>query len=179
MTNQPQLKSIFAVAVAAALGASAPAAFAQYGGDRPVANEPASQSAPTSPSTSDRSTMPPPTSRETAPGSATGVPPSSEQNQTQTREPAARDDTTQRGTQSDTSVGQKVDDVTLTARIKTALLADDQVKGLQINVDTNGGRVTLQGEVENKAQMEQAEKLARNINGVVEVDNQLRVKQGS
>ncbi|HEU0204220.1 MAG TPA: BON domain-containing protein [Burkholderiaceae bacterium] len=59
------------------------------------------------------------------------------------------------------------------------MLADDQVKGLQINVDTNGGRVTLQGEVENKAQMEQAEKLARNINGVVEVDNQLRVKQGS
>jgi hyperosmotically inducible protein len=178
MTNQPQLKSILAVAVAvaAALGASAPAAFAQYSSDRPVANDHASQSAPASPSTTDRPTMPPPNARERVPGSATGVPPSTAPSEAQTREPG---EAPQRGAQSDTSIGEKVDDVTLTARVKTALLADDQVKGLQINVDTNGGRVTLQGEVENKAQMEQAEKLARKIDGVVEVDNQLRVKSGS
>lgn len=66
-------------------------------------------------------------------------------------------------------------DAMLTARIKTALLANDVVKGLKIDVDSRGGAVSLNGAVESKAQSVQAETTTRQVEDVVSVDNRLVV----
>ena len=49
---------------------------------------------------------------------------------------------------------------------------------LKIDVDTNGGVVTLNGVVENEAARQRAEKIAGAIKGVKEVRNHLTVKRG-
>lgn len=66
-------------------------------------------------------------------------------------------------------------DAMLTARIKTALLANDAVKGLKIDVDSRGGAVSLNGTVESQTQSVQAETTARQVENVVSVDNRLVV----
>jgi osmotically-inducible protein OsmY len=73
--------------------------------------------------------------------------------------------------------GEAVSDATVTAKVKTALLADADVKGLQINVDTSDGVVTLKGSVESQAQAAKAKQLAQGIEGVKSVDSQLTVKK--
>lgn len=74
------------------------------------------------------------------------------------------------------TVGQTVDDVTITAKVKAALLQADDVKGTDINVDTMGGTVTLKGAVESQAQSDRAVTIAKGIEGVKEVKNTLMVK---
>lgn len=67
-------------------------------------------------------------------------------------------------------------DPAITARVKTALLADEEVKGLQIDVDTDEGRVTLKGTVTTDAQAKRAVEVARGVDGVREIVNRLSVK---
>jgi hyperosmotically inducible protein len=67
-------------------------------------------------------------------------------------------------------------DAAVTAKVKTALLADADVKGLQIDVDTRNGVVTLNGTADNQANMTKAQTIARNIDGVKSVENKLTVK---
>lgn len=71
------------------------------------------------------------------------------------------------------SAGQAVDDAAITAKVKTALLADPEIAGLKINVDTEKGKVTLKGEVKTLALWRKAESLARGVEGVQAVNNQL------
>jgi len=71
------------------------------------------------------------------------------------------------------SAGQVVDDAVITSRVKAALLADPDIAGLKINVDTAKGKVTLKGEVKTIALWRKAESLARGVDGVQAVDNQL------
>ena len=71
------------------------------------------------------------------------------------------------------SVGQAVDDVTIGTKLKAALAADPQLSALKINVDTTQGNVRLKGEVKTFALRKKAEELARSIQGVKSVDNQL------
>jgi len=71
------------------------------------------------------------------------------------------------------SAGQVVDDSVITSKVKAALLADPDVAGLKINVDTSKGKVTLKGEVKTLALWRKAEKLARDVDGVQSVNNQL------
>lgn len=70
---------------------------------------------------------------------------------------------------------QFVDDVSITASIKTELLANGEIKGLKIDVDTLNSRVTLSGTVETEAQKQLAESIARKRQGVTEVVNNIRV----
>jgi hyperosmotically inducible protein len=70
-----------------------------------------------------------------------------------------------------------LDDATLTTKVKTALLADSQVKGTQINVDSNNGIVTLSGSVATKSEKMRAEQLAQNVDGVKAVTNNLTAPQ--
>ena len=72
---------------------------------------------------------------------------------------------------------QVVDDGTITASIKTRLLADKYVKGLRIDVDTYDGVVTLHGNVNSYVERTQAEKIALDIVGVKRVDNKIEVQQ--
>lgn len=73
-------------------------------------------------------------------------------------------------------VGQVVDDATVNAKVKSALLADDLVKGTDINVDTRNGEVSLVGAVDSQDQIERAVSVAKSIQGVASVNNQLTLK---
>lgn len=78
-----------------------------------------------------------------------------------------------------TTVGTEIDDATLTASVKTALMADDTVRGMDINVETEKGNVSLNGQVASQAQIDQAVKVARGVSGVRDVDNNLTIREGA
>jgi hyperosmotically inducible protein len=73
------------------------------------------------------------------------------------------------------TVGETIDDATITTRVKTAMLNDKDVGGLRIDVDTFKGVVTLSGRVKNAAERTQAVAIARRTDGVVEVKDALQV----
>ena len=73
------------------------------------------------------------------------------------------------------TVGDTIDDATITARVKTALLNDPTVGGLRIDVDTFKGVVTLSGGVKSREEEQQAIALARKVAGVVDVKSTLQV----
>lgn len=75
--------------------------------------------------------------------------------------------------------GQAIDDAGITAKVKSSLLADDQVKGLSINVDTSGGAVTLTGSAQTATEKQRAEQLATGVEGVRSVQNNITVAQGA
>ncbi len=73
------------------------------------------------------------------------------------------------------TVGQSVDDTVITTKVKAALLADDEVKGLAINVETSGGTVQLTGSAKSDSERQKAEQLAKAVNGVTAVQNSIAV----
>jgi hyperosmotically inducible periplasmic protein len=74
------------------------------------------------------------------------------------------------------STGTYVDDKSVEAKVKSALLGDPDVKGLAVNVEVNNGRVQLSGFVDSLAQKNRAAELARTVQGVQYVKNDLVVK---
>lgn len=66
-----------------------------------------------------------------------------------------------------------VDNAALTTKVKTALLADDMVKGTQINVDSSAGVVKLTGTVDTPGQVARAVEVAKGVSGVQRVENNL------
>lgn len=73
--------------------------------------------------------------------------------------------------------GSVVDDTVITTKVKTALLADSDIKGLDVNVDTVKAVVTLNGAVANQTQIDRAGKLATDVPGVKSVVNKLTIKK--
>ncbi|MGH9940676.1 MAG: BON domain-containing protein, partial [Blastocatellia bacterium] len=69
----------------------------------------------------------------------------------------------------------RVDDAMLTARIKTQMTADGRVSPTRVNVDTLNGDVTLKGEVPAQEEKDAAEQIARGVEGVRSVNNQIIV----
>lgn len=67
-------------------------------------------------------------------------------------------------------------DTATTSEIKAKLLADSSVPSSHIKVETNDGVVQLSGTVETKAQSDRAESIAKAIEGVKSVKNDLSVK---
>jgi hyperosmotically inducible periplasmic protein len=67
------------------------------------------------------------------------------------------------------SVGTVMTDAEITAAVKTKFLADTKVKGLNINVDTDKGVVTLTGTAHSAAEKAEAVRLARTTKGVKKV----------
>lgn len=65
---------------------------------------------------------------------------------------------------------QPVNDTWITTKVKSSLLADDDVSGLDIEVDTVDGVVFLTGNVDNRTQIEEAKRIAKDIDGVSRVD---------
>src|SRR5687767_1443514 len=74
------------------------------------------------------------------------------------------------------SVGDTIDDATITTRVKTSLLNDPLVGGLRIDVDTFKGVVTLSGRVKTKEEEAKAIELARRIGGVTDVKSALQIQ---
>lgn len=66
-------------------------------------------------------------------------------------------------------------DALTTSAVKLALMADPRTPGLDVNVDTTGGRVTLFGMVDSAAAKAAAEEDVRSVAGVKTVDNALQV----
>lgn len=74
------------------------------------------------------------------------------------------------------STGEFIDDRSITARVKTELLKDDDVSGMAVNVDTYRGTVQLNGFVDSPEQVRRAEEIAKGVEGVNDVENNLSVK---
>jgi hyperosmotically inducible protein len=83
-----------------------------------------------------------------------------------------KDDTKQKAGQ----VKEAVTDASITAAVKTKLLADTQVGGLKIDVDTKDNVVTLTGEVRSAAEKAEAIRLAKTTTGVKSVVDKLTIK---
>jgi osmotically-inducible protein OsmY len=71
--------------------------------------------------------------------------------------------------------GAVITDAAITSAVKAKFLADTTVQGLQIDVDTNAGMVTLNGNVSSRAEADRATMLARNTDGVKGVQSNLKI----
>ena len=78
----------------------------------------------------------------------------------------------------DRSVGTTIDDAGITMKVKAKLLDDPDVKGLKIDVDTREGVVYLTGSVTNNHARDQAIKIAKETEGVRDVQANLEVAAG-
>lgn len=74
------------------------------------------------------------------------------------------------------TVGETIDDATVTTRVKTAFINDPMVGALRIDVDTFKGVVTLSGRVKSKAEEEKAVAIAKSIKGVTDVKSTLQIE---
>ena len=74
------------------------------------------------------------------------------------------------------STGEYVDDTVITTKVKAAIFNEPTLKTLQINVETFKGVVQLSGFVDSAHSVNKAGSVARNVNGVVSVRNDLVVK---
>lgn len=68
-----------------------------------------------------------------------------------------------------------IDDATITAQVNAGLAKDSDLSAIKINVDTVGGKVTLNGPAPSTVARERAETIAKAVSGVMSVDNKLVV----
>jgi osmotically-inducible protein OsmY len=74
------------------------------------------------------------------------------------------------------TVGDKIDDASITALVKTTLLYHRSTSGLRTKVTTKNGVVTLSGKAKNAAEKDLASKFAKDVNGVEDVNNLMTIK---
>jgi len=75
-----------------------------------------------------------------------------------------------------TTVGEDIDDASITAQVKISLLYHRSTSVLNTKVETNKGVVTLYGKAKNAAEKDLATKLANDINGVKSVMNRMTIE---
>jgi len=80
-------------------------------------------------------------------------------------------------TQTHEGTGQYVDDTVITTKVKAAILGEPGLKSSEINVETFKGVVQLSGFVSSTADISTATKVARAVEGVTSVKNDMHVKQ--
>jgi osmotically-inducible protein OsmY len=71
------------------------------------------------------------------------------------------------------TVGEKIDDASITAQVKMTLLYHRSTSALKTSVTTKKGVVTLSGKAGNTAELDLATKLANDVNGVKSVKNRM------
>jgi len=69
------------------------------------------------------------------------------------------------------TVGEKIDDASITAQVKMTLLYHRSTSALNTSVSTQNGSVTLTGKAKSSAERDLAAKLANDVNGVTDVQN--------
>jgi hyperosmotically inducible periplasmic protein len=79
---------------------------------------------------------------------------------------------------SDRTLGEKIDDASITAQVKMVLLFHRSTSALNTRVNTKHGVVTLSGEAGNAAEKDLVSKLVHDIKGVKTVENEMTVKSG-
>ncbi len=70
-------------------------------------------------------------------------------------------------------------DAAITVKVNAALVADTRLKVMKVDVDTQDGRVRLMGVAPDAAARDQTTAVVKGIEGVKDVDNQLRVESKS
>ncbi len=74
------------------------------------------------------------------------------------------------------TVGGYVDDAGITTLVKSRMLEDKQVAGTSISVETLNGTVMLSGFAKNATEKMAAERIARGVNGVKMVQNEITIR---
>ena len=77
------------------------------------------------------------------------------------------------------STGQVIDDSAIAAKTKAALAEDEVTDAIDIDVEVDKAHVQLNGFVDTDAQRIRADEIAKSIEGVVAVENNLEVSGGS
>lgn len=72
--------------------------------------------------------------------------------------------------------GEYIDDSVLTAKVKASIFNEPTLKSMEINVETFKGVVQLSGFVAQPGDIAKAGTIARSVQGVTSVKNDLRVK---
>ena len=72
--------------------------------------------------------------------------------------------------------GEYVDDTVITSKVKAAIFNDSSLKSAEINVETFKGVVQLSGFVNSREDINKAAQVARGVQGVVSVKNDMRLK---
>ena len=79
-------------------------------------------------------------------------------------------------TRTQTSAGEQIDDSVVTAKVKAALIDNEELSASEINVETFKGRVQLSGFVSDRSDIAEATDVVEEIDGVASVQNDLVVK---
>jgi osmotically-inducible protein OsmY len=79
-------------------------------------------------------------------------------------------------TEKQEGTGEYVHDSVITGKVNALMISDADLKSLEINVETYKGVVQLSGFVSTRAESEKAAALARSVEGVKSVKNDIRLK---
>lgn len=74
------------------------------------------------------------------------------------------------------TVGAYVDDTTITTRVKARFIENKDVDASAISVETLNGTVMLSGFAKNSMEKVSAERIARKVNGVMAVKNEITIR---
>lgn len=74
------------------------------------------------------------------------------------------------------STGTYIDDKAITAKVEAGLAGNPDTSAMQVEVETYRGVVQLSGFVDSEKSKDAAEKVARGVTGVVDVENNLIVR---
>ena len=74
------------------------------------------------------------------------------------------------------TMGEKIDDASITAQVKSSLMSHRSTSALKTKVETTDGVVTLSGIAKNAAEKSLVTKLVTDINGVSSVINNMTIE---
>lgn len=77
------------------------------------------------------------------------------------------------------TAGAYVDDTAITASVKSRMLESEDVAGTSITVETLNGTVMLSGFAKGDKEKAAAERIARNVDGVKSVKNEIAIRKES
>ena len=90
--------------------------------------------------------------------------------------PAKPDSTARDSMQSPEQSTAALGDSTITSKVKSAISSEPELSALKIDVNTENGVVTLTGTVDSQQHLDRAAQVARTVDGVKSVENQLSTK---
>jgi hyperosmotically inducible protein len=79
-------------------------------------------------------------------------------------------------TRDQSTVGEYIDDATITTKVKARMIENKQVDAAAISVETLNGTVMLSGFAKSSTEKATAESIAREIKGVKSVKNEIAVR---
>jgi hyperosmotically inducible protein len=75
----------------------------------------------------------------------------------------------------DQTLGEKIDDASVTAQLKMALMLHRSTSAIRTNISTNNGVVTLSGKAKNASEKDLVSKIAQDVKGVVGLVNNMTI----